>query len=85
MLSEILRLFVNTSTPDLIGNRENLPQQMQMELSKKPKIISQFFAAFVKPTSNFQHSETNLNFIAELLSSISKKEISLIDYVFPKL
>ena len=59
-MSEILRLFRHILTPDdkySLGNRENLPQQMQMELFKEPKTISQFFAAFLKSTLNFQHFE----------------------------
>ena len=52
---EILGLFVNTSTADekySPRNSENLPQPIQMQLSKKLKRFSRVFAAFRKFTSN---------------------------------
>ena len=36
---------------------ENLPQPIQMQLSQKWKTFSEFFAAFMKTASNFQHFE----------------------------
>ena len=38
-------------------NSENLLQPNQMQLCKKQKILSQFFAAFLKFTSNSEHFE----------------------------
>ena len=47
--SEILRLFVNTMTADekySRHNRENLPQRIQMQLSKTKKCLSKFYFIF---------------------------------------
>ena len=54
-----------------LGNREDLPQQIQLQLSKKPKTISEFLAVFLKFRSNIYYFE--------------KKLIKIIAYVFPKL
>ena len=43
---------------------------IQMHLSQKQKIFSEFFSAFLKSALNFEHFE---------------KKMSLIAYVFPKL
>ena len=51
-------LFVNTLTPDdkyFLLTRDNLIQPIQMELSQKKKLFSQFFFAFSKSTLNFEH------------------------------
>ena len=39
------------------SNRENLPLLIQMQLSGKLKIFSQFFIAFLESTLNFEHFE----------------------------
>ena len=47
VISEILELFVNTSTGDdkySVCSRKKLSQPLQMQLSKKQKFFSQFFA-----------------------------------------
>ena len=52
-----LRTFVNTLTADdnySLRNSQNLPQPIQMQLSKKQKDFSQVFARFLKYISNFQ-------------------------------
>ena len=57
VVSKILRLFVNTFTPDdkyPLVNSENLTQPIQMQLSKKLKIFSELFTGFLKSTFNFQ-------------------------------
>ena len=44
-VSEILGVFVNTLTADdnySLNNRKNLPQPIQLQLSKKPKIFPNF-------------------------------------------
>ena len=66
VISERLGLFANALTVD-----DNLLQPIEMQLSKKQKVFSQFFAAFVIATSNFENFE--------------KKNMSLIAYVFPKI
>ena len=45
-------------------------QTIQMHLSEKQKKFSDFFSAFFKSTSNFEHFQTNMTLKA---------------YVFPKL
>ena len=57
MIQKILRLFVNTLTVNdkhYVINRDNLPQPIQMELSQKQKLFSQFFFAFLKSILNFK-------------------------------
>ena len=58
VLSKILGLFVNTLTDDekySLLYTDNLTQPIQILLSQKRKTFSQFFAAFLKPTLNFEH------------------------------
>ena len=58
MIHKILRLFVNTLTVDdkhYLLNRDNLAQPIQMQLSQKQKILSEFFFAFLKSILNFEH------------------------------
>ena len=58
MKYKILRLFFNTLSADgkySILNRDNLTQPIQMHLSKKQKNFSEFFAAFLKSSLNFEH------------------------------
>ena len=53
----MLGLFVNILNADdnyCRYNRENFPQQIQMQLSQKPKTFSAFFIGFLKSKSNFQ-------------------------------
>ena len=57
VISEILRRFVNTLTSDenySLCNRENLPQPIEMQLSKNLKTFCQFCTAFLKFTFNFK-------------------------------
>ena len=54
----MLRPFVNALTSDenyFLCKRDNFPQPIQMTLSQKLKTFSQFFAAFLKSTFNFEH------------------------------
>ena len=56
--SKILGLFVNTLTAEYTysgRNMQTLTQQVQMKLSLKQKIFSQFFIAFLKSTWNGEH------------------------------
>ena len=55
---KVLRLFVNTFTPDdnySVFSRDNLMQPIQMRLSQKQKKFSQLFCGFFKCTLNFEH------------------------------
>ena len=61
-LSQILNLrqFVNTLTADdkySRHNKENFPKQIHMQLSQKPKTVSDLFIAFLKSTSNSRYFE----------------------------
>ena len=56
VISEIFGLFVHKFTADgkySLRNGENLAKPIQMQLPKKQKIFSQYFAAFWKTKSNF--------------------------------
>ena len=58
MIDKILTLFVNTLTvydKHYLLNRDNLTQQIQMQLSEKQKTFSEFFFAVVKSILNFKH------------------------------
>ena len=57
-LGEMLRVFVNTLTADgkyPIEHWENLPLPIQMQLSEKWKIFSQFSIPFLESASIFKH------------------------------
>ena len=50
-ICKILGLFVNTLTGDdkySLLTMDNLTQQIEMQLSKKQKALSQFFSTFLK-------------------------------------
>ena len=58
MIHKVLRLFVNTLTVNdkhYLLNRDNLTQPIQIQLSQKQKIFSEFFFAFLKSILNFKH------------------------------
>ena len=60
VISEILEPFLNLLTLHdkySLGNRENLLQPIQIQLSKKRQIFSDFFTAFLKCTFDFDHFE----------------------------
>ena len=62
VIHEMLRPFVNTLTVNdkhYLLNRDNLTQPIQIELSQKQKIFSEFFLAFLKSILNFQHLPKN--------------------------
>ena len=57
VISEILVLFINTlNTYEKFSlcNRQSWEQPIQMQLSKKQKTFSKFFAPFLKSTLNFE-------------------------------
>ena len=56
----MLELFVNTLTADgkySLGNRDNLMQHIQMEISKKEESFSDFFFFFAFFRLNSEHFE----------------------------
>ena len=60
VIFEILRPFFNLLILDdkySLGNRENLLQPIQMQLSRKLQIFCQFFTGFLESTFNFAHFE----------------------------
>ena len=64
--SEILRLFLNTLTPDDKYSRRNMhifQQQLQTLLSQEEKTFCRFFIAFPKCAWNLEHSEKRKNSI----------------------
>ena len=64
VISEVLGLFVDTLTADdkyYLRNTGNLPQPVQMQLSKKQKTFSEFFAPTLKSTSNFEQLQKSLH------------------------
>ena len=51
-------MFVNTlrvNDKHYLLNRDNLTQPIQIQLSQKQKICSEFFFAFLKSILNFKH------------------------------
>ena len=57
---ENLGPFFNTLAADdkySRRNMQNFQEQLQTALSQKQKIFSVIFIAFIKPTSNLEHSE----------------------------
>ena len=62
VLCKILRLFVNRLTDDdkySLLYRDNLTQHIQILLSHKKNISSQFFSAFLKSPLNFENLPKN--------------------------
>ena len=58
LIHKILGRFVNTlavNEKQYLINRDNLIKPIQIQLSQKQKILSQFFFAFVKSILNFKH------------------------------
>ena len=59
MICKVSRLFRNTLSADgkySLLNRDNLTQPIHMQLSRKQTTFSNFFAAFLKSSLNFEHS-----------------------------
>ena len=58
VLGKFLRQLVKTLTDDekySLLYRENFTQQIEMLVSQKRKLFSQFFSAFLKSILNFEH------------------------------
>ena len=70
---KFFRPFLNTLTANdkySLNSKDKWMQTIQMLLSQKQNIFSEFFAAFFESTLNFEHFQ---------------KKMTLIAYVFPKL
>ena len=77
MWYEILRLFVNALTADdkySSTNMKNLPQQIQMPLSRKQKTFSWFFIAFLKCAWNLKHFQKKDEYPSLIISEIIDAE-----------
>ena len=64
MIYKILGVFCNTSTGNekyLFRGSKNLLSLIQIQVSLKPKTLSDFFASFLESTSNFQDLEKKDN------------------------
>ena len=58
MICKISNLFPNTLSADgkySLLDRDNLTQEIQMELSEKQKTFSEFFSSFLKSSLNLEH------------------------------
>ena len=70
---KFFRPFLNTLTADdkySLISKDNSMETIQMNLSQKQNIFSQFFSAFYESALNFEHFQ---------------KKMTLIAYVFPNL
>ena len=75
--SEILRLFVNALTADgqySGSNMRNLRQQFQTPWSRKQKIFSGFFIAFLKCAWNLDHFRKKDGYPSLIISEIIDAE-----------
>ena len=71
--SEILRLFLNTFTPDDKCSRrymKKLQQQFETPLSEKEKTVSRLFIAFLKWAWNLEHFRKRDEYPSLILSEI---------------
>ena len=62
-------MFVTILTSDdkcFLLNRDNLRQPIQMQLSEKQKIFSEFCAAILKSRLDFEHFQKKMTLIADL-------------------
>ena len=74
---EILRLFVNALTVDdkySGSNMQNLRQQFQTSWSRKQKIFSRFFIAFLKCAWNLEHFQKKDEYSSLIISEIIDAE-----------
>ena len=67
VICKILRVFFNplrSVDKYSVINRDNLTQTIQMQLSQKQKIFSQYILAFSKSSLNFEHFGKKMRLIA---------------------
>ena len=77
VLCKILRLFINTLTPDgkySLLDRSELRKSIQILLSQKEKTFSKFFSSFLKFRLNFENFRrkyyTHSRDISEITDSV---------------
>ena len=64
MIPKVLRLFVKTFNGGhkySLLYRENVKKPIQIPLSQKQKLFSEFVSAFLNCTSNFEHFQKKKN------------------------
>ena len=73
LICKVLKLFLNALTGRnkySLRNRDKLQQKLQMQLSQKEDIFSQFFLAFLLSTLNFERftkkEEPHSRFFSEI-------------------
>ena len=73
----MLRLFVNTLTPDgkySLPNRDKLTQPFEILLSEKEKTFSEFFSSFLRSILNFEQmqkkDDTHSRCISDITDSV---------------
>ena len=77
VLCKILGLLVNTLTDDdkySLLYRDNLPQQIQILLSQKPKTFSRLSSKILNPTLNFEHFQKKDDPLSRYSSQITVSE-----------
>ena len=73
----MLRLFVNTLTPDdkyYRSNMKNLSQQFQTPLSRKQKTFAEFLIAYLKYALNLEHFRKKDEYSSLIISEIRESE-----------
>ena len=73
VICKIVRLFVNTLTADdkhHLRNRDNLRQQIEMQLYQNQKNFSEFFFAFLKSLLKFKHFEKKKTLKADVFPKL---------------
>ena len=91
VLCKILRMFVTTLTDDdkcSLVYRNNSMQPIQILLSHKQKIFSEFFSEFLKSVLNFEHSgkkdDPNSRCISQITVSEKGDSINLCKIPFKR-
>ena len=77
VIFKILELFVktlNTTHKYSLLNRENLKKQIQMKLSQKQKVFSQFVSAFLKSRLTFKQFQKKMTVIADVFRKLKTPE-----------
>ena len=74
---KFFRPFFNTLTADdkySLISKDNSMQTIQMHLSQKQNIFSQFLSEFFEPALNFEHFQKKMNLIAYVVPSLPTTE-----------
>ena len=77
VICKISRLFPNTLSGDgkySLLNRDNLTQPIQIQLSRKQKTFSEFFAAFLNSGLNLEHFQAKDDSHSWGISKITESE-----------